>query len=55
MLGGLGSFYGALFAALAVGILKALGLLYAPRLSMVIPFLLMVIVLLFRSLRRTAD
>lgn len=55
VIGGLGNFYGALFAALAVGILKALGLLYAPRLSMVIVFLLMVTVLMIRSLRRTAD
>lgn len=55
VIGGLGNFYGALFAALAVGILKAVGLLYAPRLSMVIVFMLMVVVLLIRSLRRTAD
>lgn len=55
VIGGLGNFYGALFAALAVGILKALGLLYAPQLSMVIVFLLMVAVLMIRSLRRTSD
>ncbi len=55
VIGGLGNFYGALFAALAVGIVKALGLLWAPRLSMVIIFLLMAVVLLIRSLRRTAD
>jgi branched-chain amino acid transport system permease protein len=55
VIGGLGNFYGALFAGLAVGILKALGLLYAPRLSMVIVFLLMVVVLFVRSLRRTVD
>ena len=55
VIGGLGNFYGALFAALAVGIVKALGLLWAPRLSMVIIFLLMAVVLLTRSLRRTAD
>ena len=55
VIGGLGSFYGALFAALAVGIVKALGLLWAPRLSMVIIFLLMAVVLLTRSLRRTTD
>ena len=55
VIGGLGNFYGALYAALAVGILKALGLLWAPRLSMVIIFLLMATVLLIRSLRRTSD
>ncbi len=55
VIGGLGNFYGALFAALAVGILKAVGLLYAPSLSMVIVFLLMVVVLLIRSLRRTVE
>ncbi len=55
VIGGLGNLYGALFAALAVGIVKALGLLWAPRLSMVIIFLLMAVVLLTRSLRRTAD
>ena len=55
VIGGLGNFYGALFAALAVGIVKALGLLWAPRLSMVIIFLLMAVVLLARSLRRTTD
>ena len=55
VIGGLGNLYGALFAALAVGIVKALGLLWAPRLSMVIIFLLMAVVLLTRSLRRKAD
>ena len=55
VIGGLGNFYGALFAALVVGILKAIGLLYAPRLSMVIIFLLMAVVLLIRSLRRSSD
>ena len=55
VIGGLGNLYGALVAALAVGIVKALGLLWAPRLSMVIIFLLMAVVLLTRSLRRKAD
>lgn len=55
VIGGLGNFYGALYASLAVGILKALGLLFAPRLSMVIIFLLMAVVLLIRSLRRTTE
>ena len=54
VIGGLGNFYGAFFAALAVGIVKALGILWAPQLSMVIVFLLMAAVLLTRSLRRTA-
>ena len=55
VIGGLGNLYGALAGALAVGVLKALGLLYAPRLSMVLIFLLMAVVLLARSLRRTAE
>ncbi len=55
VIGGLGNLYGALYASLAVGILKALGLLFAPRLSMVIIFLLMAVVLLIRSLRRTTE
>ena len=55
VIGGLGSLYGALFAALGVGVVKSLGLLWAPRLSMVIIFLLMAVVLLFRSFRRTGD
>ena len=55
VIGGLGNLYGALYASLAVGILKALGLLFAPRLSMVIIFLLMAVVLLVRSMRRTTE
>lgn len=55
VIGGLGNFYGALVAALTVGVVKALGLLWAPQLSMVLIFLLMAIVLLTRALRRTAD
>jgi branched-subunit amino acid ABC-type transport system permease component len=55
VIGGLGSLYGALLAALGVGVVKSLGLLWAPRLSMVIIFLLMAVVLLFRSLRRTGE
>jgi branched-subunit amino acid ABC-type transport system permease component len=55
VIGGLGSLYGALFGALAVGVLKALGLLYAPRLSMVLIFLLMAAVLMTRSLRRSVE
>jgi branched-chain amino acid transport system permease protein len=55
VIGGLGNFYGALLAALTVGVVKALALLWAPQLSMVSIFLLMAIVLLTRALRRTAD
>lgn len=55
VIGGLGNFYGALIAALTVGVVKALGLLWAPQLSMVLIFLLMAVVLLTRALRRTAD
>ena len=55
VIGGLGNLYGALFGALAVGVLKALGLLYAPRLSMVLIFLLMAAVLMTRSFRRSVE
>ena len=55
VIGGLGSLYGALFGAIAVGVLKALGLLWAPRLSMVLIFLLMAGVLMTRSLRRSVE
>jgi branched-subunit amino acid ABC-type transport system permease component len=55
VIGGLGNLYGALFGAIAVGVVKALGLLYAPSLSMVLIFLLMAAVLMTRALRRSAD
>lgn len=55
VIGGLGSLYGALFGAIAVGVLKALGLLWAPRLSMVLIFLLMAGVLMTRSFRRSVE
>lgn len=55
VIGGLGNLYGALIGALGVGILKALGLLYLPRLSFVGIFLLMAIVLMVRSFRRTVE
>lgn len=55
VIGGLGNLYGALFGAVAVGVLKAVGLLWAPRLSMVLIFLLMASVLMARSLRRSAE
>jgi len=51
VIGGLGNLYGALLGALAVGVVKALGLLWAPRLSMVLIFLVMAAVLMTRRLR----
>ena len=44
----------ALAAALAVGVLKGLGVLFLPRLSMVLIFLIMAGVLIVRSLGREA-
>ncbi len=52
VIGGLGSLYGALVAALAVGVLKGVSVLYAPRLSMVLIFAIMAGVLIVRSLGR---
>jgi branched-chain amino acid transport system permease protein len=52
VLGGLGNLYGALAGAMVVGITKALGVLYFPRLSMVLIFLIMAVVLVARSLGR---
>ncbi len=52
VIGGLGNLYGALAAALAVGVLKGIGVLYYPRLSMVLIFLIMAGVLIVRSLGR---
>jgi len=54
VIGGLGNLYGALAAALAVGVLKGLGVLFFPRLSMVLIFLIMAGVLIVRSLGREA-
>jgi len=54
VIGGLGSLPGALVAALAVGMVKGLGVLYFPRLSMVLIFLIMASVLVVRSLGRGA-
>jgi branched-subunit amino acid ABC-type transport system permease component len=54
VIGGLGNLYGALAAALAVGVLKGIGVLYFPRLSMVLIFLIMAGVLVLRSLGRAA-
>jgi len=52
VIGGLGNLWGALVAALTVGILKALGILYFPRLAMVMIFVIMAVVLVARSLGR---
>lgn len=52
VIGGLGNLYGALAGAMLVGITKAMGVLYFPRLSMVLIFLIMAVVLIARSLGR---
>lgn len=52
VIGGLGNLYGAIAGALVVGITKALGVMYFPRLSMVLIFLIMAVVLTARSLGR---
>ncbi|MGI6247764.1 MAG: branched-chain amino acid ABC transporter permease [Pseudochelatococcus sp.] len=52
VIGGLGNLYGAIAGALVVGITKALGVMYFPRLSMVLIFLIMAVVLTIRSLGR---
>ncbi len=52
VIGGLGNLYGALAGALVVGVTKALGVMYFPRLSMVLIFLIMAAVLTARSLGR---
>lgn len=54
VIGGLGNLSGALVAAIAVGIVKGLGVIYFPRLSMVLIFLIMAAVLVVRSLGRGA-
>lgn len=52
VIGGLGNLYGALAGALVVGLTKAIGVMYFPRLSMVLIFLIMAAVLTARSLGR---
>jgi branched-subunit amino acid ABC-type transport system permease component len=52
VIGGLGNLYGALAGALVVGVMKALGVMYFPRLAMVLIFLIMAAVLYARSLGR---
>ncbi len=54
VIGGMGNLYGALAASLAVGVIKGLGVLWFPRLSMVLVFLIMAAVLVARSLGRQA-
>jgi len=54
VIGGMGNLYGTVAAAVAVGVIKALGLLYVPRLSMVLIFLIMAAVLVARSMGRKA-
>lgn len=54
VIGGLGNLYGALVAALSVGVLKGIGVLYFPRLAMVMIFLVMAGVLIVRSLGQRA-
>lgn len=52
VIGGLGNLYGALAGALVVGVTKAIGVMYFPRLSMVLIFLIMAAVLIARSMGR---
>jgi len=56
VIGGLGNLYGALAAALGVGVMKGIGVLYFPRLSMVLIFVLIFLimagVLVLRSMGR---
>lgn len=52
VIGGLGNLYGALAGALIVGVTRAMGVMYFPRLSMVLIFLIMAVVLVARSVGR---
>lgn len=52
VIGGLGNLYGALAGALVVGVTKAMGVMYFPRLSIVLIFLIMAAVLIARSMGR---
>lgn len=51
VIGGLGNLYGALASSLLIGVLNALGVMYFPRLAIVLIFLAMAIVLVSRSFR----
>ncbi|MBI3991679.1 MAG: branched-chain amino acid ABC transporter permease [Candidatus Lambdaproteobacteria bacterium] len=55
IIGGLGSLSGALIGAIAVGVLKALGLLWVPEISFVGAYLLVAVVLMVRSFRRSVE
>ena len=48
VIGGMGSMFGAFFAALMIGELQSFGILWIPRFAMVFQFLLMAIVLVIR-------
>ena len=53
VIGGLGNLYGALGSALLFGILNAAGVIFFPRLAMILIFLVMAAVLIVRSFRGT--
>lgn len=48
VLGGLGSFTGAFFAAMLIGLIHNFGIVYVPWAASMLPFLLMVVVLIWR-------
>ncbi len=48
VVGGLGSFPGALFGSLALGLLEAYGTMFAGRIQMALPYILLALVLLFK-------
>ena len=48
VIGGMGSFPGALVGALLLGQANAFGVLVAPSLALVLPFVVMTLVLMFR-------
>lgn len=48
VVGGLGSFLGSFLSAVLIGVLKALGILVVPRISPILPFALMAMVLILR-------
>jgi len=52
VIGGLGNIYGTLAAALVIGVVKALGIVWLPRGAMVLIFALMAIALIIRSIGR---
>jgi branched-chain amino acid transport system permease protein len=48
VIGGLGSIWGSLLAAIMIGMVKSFGILIAPQFSMAFVFALMIVVLLIR-------